>query len=280
MAYRDDLEAALEHAAAAESELERAKSENAEDHRRIAELEQQLADAKRRLGDTEKRKPKPEKVKDDAPERRNWNGLIATLITLVMIGGGVALFVFISPNSSKLGRQLKSKSSVQLTSDLPGALAEAQKFFPDALLTRIEADYVDPRGVTDLAKYGGEVRYRFMSQSRADMPDPPPSGPIGAPQQALARPICAVAIVYRKGVMRTYDYQYKGSECGRPIREPLRCSIEVVWAEAIRRGAPKEALAHVRVDRPTKAENVNWSLRIVDQGKQVFDMDLPDACGL
>jgi len=46
--YREDLEAALAHADAAERQLEEARKENEADHARIAELEGQLAAAQAR----------------------------------------------------------------------------------------------------------------------------------------------------------------------------------------------------------------------------------------
>src|SRR5437868_10275509 len=61
MAYRDDYEAAVEHAADLERELTRARVEQAHDRERIAELEAQLADARRRADAARSGKsPQPE----------------------------------------------------------------------------------------------------------------------------------------------------------------------------------------------------------------------------
>ncbi len=50
MAYRDDLQASLEHVATLERDLAKARAENAQDHARIAELEKQLAAAQQNRG--------------------------------------------------------------------------------------------------------------------------------------------------------------------------------------------------------------------------------------
>ena len=58
MAYRDDLEAALAHAEAAERDLDEAKRVHAHDTERIAALEKQLAAAKTGVKKAEERAEK------------------------------------------------------------------------------------------------------------------------------------------------------------------------------------------------------------------------------
>jgi len=61
MPYREDLDAALAHADAAQRQLEEARKENEADHARIAELEEQLAAAKRGVHETKQRDARTER---------------------------------------------------------------------------------------------------------------------------------------------------------------------------------------------------------------------------
>jgi hypothetical protein len=277
MAYRDDLQAALEHAESAERELEKARAENAEDEKKIAALEKQLADAKRRLGETEKREQKPAPKPEPSKSSGSAGGIFVAIGAIVLVVGGAFLFALSSPNTSKLGRQLRSKKTVDISRDLAEAQAEAQKYMPDPVLQRIEADYVDPRGITDLEAFGGEVRYRFTSPSRAKAEAPPHQGPIGAPDPPVTWQTCEVYVTYHKNSMKTSDYQNHGDACGKPMRAPS-CTVAEVWQEALRRGAPQNALAHVRLDARHKGPT--WEFRISDRSHDVFSMDLPDNCPL
>lgn len=67
MPYREELDAAMARAAAAEADLDDARAENAHDHERMADLEAKLADARKQLAKLEA-KPKPEAPKAATPK--------------------------------------------------------------------------------------------------------------------------------------------------------------------------------------------------------------------
>jgi hypothetical protein len=284
MPYRDDLEAALAHAEAAERDLAAAREENQHDHERIAALEKQLAAAQHKLGEAKKKepppkpKPKPEKPKPDASSTK-WDGTSSVVVIglIVLIGGIIALGMF-----SSRGDGVKT---VDIDGMLPDAKQKALKYLPDPELYQLKADYVPPSGISDLATYHGYVTYGFLSPTRRDQATPSPVGPIGAPQPSPNYLNCSVDVRYRETSMRYYETAARGDQCGEPLTHPPTCTVKEVWAEAIHRGAPQNALAGIRLDMKGhrgddgKYRRVPlWRFSISDSSKTVFEMELPDGC--
>jgi hypothetical protein len=287
VAYRDDLEAAIAHADAAERELANARRELAADHERIAELERELEAAKRRRDKADKRaaaateraaKRDPERTSPAAaprdPAKPTW--LRAALLWGGILAGIVALSVGV-PWLVR-ARDIPTKSVVDLVADEPAARALAQKQLPDPALYEIRADYVDPGGRCDLEQYGGDVNFKYLSPSRAAVPAPAPTGPIGAPQPTTSWPTCSVEVRYQRSRTRTYWTNGRGEQCGQPLPSPPRCTVVDVWNEAIRRGAPVNALASIRLQMRTrqKRDRPTWSFQINGPQGRVFEMELFD----
>jgi len=166
-AYRDDLEAALAHAEAAEKELATAREELTKDHDRIAELERELAAAKRGI-DKAKRverrvepKPAPPAVgpRDDRRTPRPAVAITVGIVVAALVIGGMVMFV---------GWQNgPSYPVVDLVADEAAARELAKKWIPDPELFELRADYVDPRGTSDLARFGGRVYRRCRRRCAA-----------------------------------------------------------------------------------------------------------------
>lgn len=147
---------------------------------------------------------------------------------------------------------------------LPTAVAEAKKHFPDAQLTRIDADGVGPDGLAHLSLDPDDfsVLYRFVSPSAAK---PPANHPRGLKWE----PLCMVQIIVEAD--DTMVLPMKGFGCETPIPLP-RCDAREVWQKAIKKGAPgQNAYAELWFGVGSKAQ---WSFDIDD----VIDENLPDGC--
>jgi hypothetical protein len=274
-AYRDDLEAAIAHADAAERELAKARDELAADHERIAELERELAAAKRGVNKAKRVEPKP------APPPRQPRAKTPKPKPVVAIALGVVAGVAVIVGMIFLirWRNAPSYPVVDLVADEPAARALATDWLPDAELFELRADYVDPRGTSDLARYGGgRVYLSYRSPSRAATSAPASSEPIGAPTSDPDAPICIVEVRFDGRRRRASTTNGRGSACGTALPTPVRCTVVDVWTEAIRRGAPENALASIRLKARTRAkrERATWTFEIDGKGGRVFEMELFD----
>jgi hypothetical protein len=159
---------------------------------------------------------------------------------------------------------------VDVSGNLPQAYALARGTFSDGELTEIDAEYVDDQGIANL-NYNGEVRYYFMSPSRAAAADPKATEPVGAPHNQQ-RPFCTLDV---KIYPERKPYVREGSngehDCGSPVAPP-RCTVAEVWGLAKSRGAPSPALAHI------KYGSKGWSFKISDSGKTLFREMIADSC--
>jgi len=179
-------------------------------------------------------------------------------------------------------------TTVDLTANLADARSKARTVMPDPVLKGIYAQYVNPSGVSDLAAYGGSVFYKFISPSQTAKPDTS-GAPIGAPVNT-DYPTCAVEIAYRpEGSQFVAIVHGRGFDsCGAALADPPSCSVKSVWDEAIRRGAPYNAVATITLD--TRNHQPTWDFRIEDLNtgssryrtstphKVVFQMTLVDRC--
>ena len=147
---------------------------------------------------------------------------------------------------------------------LPTAVAEAKKHFPDAQLTRLDAQGVGPDGLAHLsvAPDDFDVVYRFVSPSAAKMPPDHPKG-------LKWEPLCMVQIIVEAD--STMVIPMKGFGCEKPIPIPT-CSAKEIWAKAVKKGAPgSNAYAELWFGYQSKAL---WNFDIDD----VFDESFPDGC--
>ncbi len=175
--------------------------------------------------------------------------------------------------------------TVDIDAALPDATQKALKYLPDPELYMMKADYVPPSGISDLATYHGYVTYGFLSRTRRDQAAPATAGPIGAPQPSPNYLDCAVDVRYRETSMRYYPTASRGDPCGEPLIHPPTCTVKEVWAEAIHRGEPQNALAGIRFEMKSHRDDDGkyrrvplWRFSISDQSKTVFEMELPDNC--
>jgi hypothetical protein len=280
MAYRDDLEAALAHAEAAERELADAKSALDKDEKRIAELEEQLAAARRRTSSMKSAKP-PDNAKSGV-----YGTVTTGLFIAVIVGFGIG-FAFLKQSCRQSQRQatlpkpnpVAGQPAPQNTLDVSGAVGAASKMtiaeFSDGVIYRIEADYVDEAGLANLS-YGGDVTYRFVSPSRAAQP-PPSAAKLGAPV-VDNRQSCRIYVraSLSRGMRLGSSYN---SGCEEIPTGPVQCTVAQIWAKAREAGAPSGALASVNMR--TRNGKRKWNLSITDNAthQAVFSRDFPDDCG-
>jgi len=127
------------------------------------------------------------------------------------------------------------------------------------VLTSIDVQLADARGISDT----GTVAYDFVSPSRMAAK---PSGTCGV--RVLREPF------------RSYVRERRGEAYGVPLTTAPSCSIVNVWEEAIRKGAPSNARATIRLEmRQHESRLVPlWRFSISDDDKVIFNMDLVDSC--
>jgi hypothetical protein len=269
MGYRDDLEAALERADTLERDLARAKSGADADHEHIAELERQLKEA-RANAPREGKRPRSRVPIIGAGIAVAL--IVPTIIWVALLSSPAKLSAPPAPPPPPMPPPV---NGFDVSTGLRAALTMAHQTFSDAQLVRISAEYVDPAGIAEL-NYGGEVRYRFASPSRAAQPTP--TAPVlGAP--AVADHVdCRVSVWVDKNKPLRLGSTYS-SDCTEtlPSGSP-RCTIGQVWQRAIAHGAPDRALATIELR--LRYGKPQWHFQISDQARNqsVTDMTMPDDC--
>jgi serine/threonine protein kinase len=114
---------------------------------------------------------------------------------------------------------------------LPHALARARQKFPDAVLSRIDAEGVYPTGKADLTLNDNfSVLYRFVSPSRARRPA---DLPLGVPH----KPTCLFYVLVERESVTSYPLEGWTCDNQPAIRMP-RCSAKEIWRRAAAAGAP------------------------------------------
>jgi serine/threonine-protein kinase len=139
------------------------------------------------------------------------------------------------PKSPDLPREQPNRkpSSWDVTGYLPQALARARAQFPDAVLSRIDADGVYPSGKADLTLDDGySVLYRFRSGSRAKRP-------ATLPQGVKHKPTCLFYVLVNHDSISSYPLEGWTCDNQPAIRMP-RCSVKEVWRRAAAAGAPTD----------------------------------------
>jgi hypothetical protein len=229
--------------------------------------------------DLDATEPEPEDPRSRAGS--GWSS-----VSVVAVGGFVVMavagiFVVMSTCRSD------GVKTVDVDAKLLDATLKAAEFLPDPELYQLTADLVPSSGIADLATYRGSVSYEFLSRTRRDQAEPPPVGPPGAPQPKPKYLDCAVDVTYHSAWTGADPTAGRGDVCGEPLAHPRRCTVKQVWAEAIRRGAPANGLAFVRLEmhrwRGDKGKEDSrvvplWRFSIADQSRSIFSMELPDEC--
>jgi hypothetical protein len=250
--YREDLEAALAHSAAAEEQLANARDENAHDHERIVELERQLAEARAGVVAAESANPAPPSTPPAptpaASTRPTWFTpwlLLPLAIVLVVVSDAAVKY-------KRRNGQVTRASKIDVMAELARAESDARKLMPDAALLQLESQsvgMVDARGDADLTK--GYMTFDFYSPSRKRY----------------------VHVLFMQGGER--QVTELNSLSGLRVHDPPRCTVADVWAEAIRRGAPASSLAEIRLR--SIGDGPAWTFNLGPNG-QTFSMTLPDEC--
>lgn len=256
MPYREELEASLARAAAAEEELAAARTENADDHERIAELEKQLEEARRADAASAAPKrdpPTPQRAHPTSPKvwqrltQYGWSPLVPLVVVSVVIAEEVGRFVR-KKNSKVALTEEVSTTHLDVMAELVRAKAGARKLIPDAALVQMDAQsIVDSQGYADLTQ--GFVTFDFYAPSREHY----------------------IHVTTHGDSREVMDF-ISGS--GLRIPDPPRCSVVDVWAEAIRRGAEPSALASLHLGMTN--EGPAWSFQLGPPN--TFMMTLLDEC--
>jgi hypothetical protein len=120
------------------------------------------------------------------------------------------------------------------------------------------------------------------------VPAPASSGPVGAPAPTVQYDYCSVSIRYSQDRVTSNPI----ATCGEPLQGPPSCTVVEVWNEAIRRGAPSNAVASIRLDmgdvklpkETTYRHMPVWRFSIAattgpfDPPKALVDYTIPDKC--
>ena len=267
MAYRDELEAALAHATAAEEELATARAELSIDEKRIADLERQLAQAQRKVSQAKDSDAGP-----TASAKRG--GILLGLFAIAAIGVGAwfSASFRVKPKASLSD----GIATFDVSASLPEAVAMARTKLPDAELVSLKARYVSEDGQSQL-QYSDGARYRFRSSSRAAQPLP--RAPVlGAPVVDTRQP-CLISVWVDNNRPLHPSSPTDAGACGdAPPVAPLHCTLAAVWRKALTAGAPRGALADISLD--SKNNVWHWRLTVTDRAtsRVVYRYDTDDDC--
>jgi len=271
MPYREELDAALARAQAAEERLAAARQENERDHARITELEERTRDEKQTKKTAERdhaRIAELEKEVADARleaeiatqgrsasrtrETRSWLRENVWVALCVAFPFALALVLTLRDMHRKTSSSAAAPPTrLDLESARARAESEARKTMSDAVLAQLDTQAsVDATGVIDLNK--GFATFDFVSPSRAARAQ---DSAIHVALMPNAKP----TVIQQNGPTTA-------------IHDPPRCTARAVWAQAIRRGAPPNALASLHFGATTSGPA--WQIRVQPD----FEMTLPDEC--
>jgi hypothetical protein len=199
--------------------------------------------------------------------------LIGVLLPIILFG--VGLFY---------GINYLTGTIIEQTAEVPG---DATHFDPIASLeavkahaglgsklTSIDAMYVGSDGTLDITRtepYSPKVKYELFVEADSEGKDAPPMGAGGVEGGYWYRRI--TMDVYEPGQWRhvismggggssEYSYQNKGMDkdegsvqYGKPVEAPdPKCSFKDLWAAALEKGAPKDAVANIDYELTYKGE--------------------------
>jgi len=130
--------------------------------------------------------------------------------------------------------------------DAVKTLARARQISQRNLLRSISADGVKSDGTVDVTAPNGRIRYGFQSNA-GEGPEPPRQ-----PDTLARHPYCGRQNidVLKDGIVAEADTA--DAICAPHPLDPLpepRCTLADVWAHALKRGVPKERVAHIEYYR-------------------------------
>ena len=158
------------------------------------------------------------------------------------------------------------------------AIAEARRADPKALLTRIDVGSVSADGFADFtlpssaASSTSSIDVRFHNHERGR---PDPKLPKGVPEKETQE--CGFRIEADPEGVEIRTFFKAITEAGMCIKQKHvpapRCTAKQVWAKAIAKGAPSDAVASLSY-RPDMSGRVVWWFDIAGG----FDARIPDDC--
>jgi hypothetical protein len=144
-------------------------------------------------------------------------------------------------------------------------------------INRLTIDYVAPDGT--LAQQYGALEITLQGPEPGPPPDDP-SRPTGAPVPAPTTQRECRAESWENGRWVPSSH-YNHAMCfGSAPPGPLRCTVLAIWSRAITDGAPRDALAKIRVMQGMGAAGGSeWDFTIEDAPRNIsFRRSYPDDC--
>jgi hypothetical protein len=285
MPFRDDYQAALDHAARLEEELREARQEVDRDHERIAALERKLAKARSKVPEPPQEKgatPVPPAVEKSAGGSSERN---ARLIAI----GVAAFFAFVFYGIPRIVTWHVTEVGYDFGETLERATREARGTASDAELSGVFAKYVDVSGrvrMPDAAarRHAGGINFAFLSRASASRAAATMLGAPGTRSSDCKSIRIEISPDYGmftgEGVSST-TADLSGTDCASSTPTPPRCTLAQVWKRAIDAGAPSPAFATIELGTGhVGGASLSWTFEIVDRttGKKVFKKTFPDDC--
>jgi hypothetical protein len=145
-------------------------------------------------------------------------------------------------------------------------------------LTRIDVDSVGPDGMADFtlpsfASDHGSIDMRFVSMERGK---PDPSLPKGVPFREKQSCEFRIEAEPSGALIRTISPAItEAASCHKQKPVPIpRCSAKQIWAKAIAKGAPSDAVASLSFRGNLVGGKIEWWFEIT----KIFDARFADDC--
>ena len=284
MPYREDLDAALARVNACEEELNAARREHQIDRTRVAELEAALAAAKHaeRVNRASTRAASSSRPLPEASPGVRWPLVLGAVLVL---GGAAAFGLALMARSTPV-----ASSTIDVSGALPAAQTVARRTAPDMVLQRLRADNVGLEGSEHFVTSLSRVDYRFVSLTQGRNASPTvleTRESLGASPPSSTDSPCLIDVEYRSSGMRSQVVASRGdASCREALPEAPRCMVVDVWKAALRKGAPTNALASLRLEMSdyqapgtTSYERAPvWTFTISGANTSGFTMKMLDRC--
>jgi hypothetical protein len=228
----------------------------------------------------------------------------ATRFSGLKIAVGIVLPIIIFMGALIYGINYLTGTVIEQTAEIPGdpktfdpvtsLLAVEAHAGEGVKLMSIDASYVKSDGTLDLTvtkPYSPEVKYEFYREKKDETKEAPPLGAGGVEGGFWYENVSID--VYEPGQWRhvismggggssEYSYQNKGMDkdvgsvqYGKPVSIPEpKCSFKDLWAAAMEKGAPKDAVADIKYDDDYKG----GAQYAFDISGTDFDYDFGEDC--
>lgn len=172
------------------------------------------------------------------------------------------------------------------------AASAARDIASDAELSRAEINFVDSTGHVELPRkpigsrdiHDVGIRFFFVSPRLAGGPAKGQLGGWAQPGNAAGAGCMIEVDAFGPGT-RGHDnlrVRQRDDSCGESMPTPPRCSLAQVWSKAIAQGAPRDALADIRLVQHDGKRR--WDFTITDWNKPdayvnpAFQTHIDDDC--